>query len=174
MKCEKCNDRNATFFFERNINGEKHTYRLCRACAEEVGLLNKGKSTLFEDAFSPLFSSHTDLIDDIFGLPKGVGVKTKKCVGCGATWQEIAKSGKVSCPLCYGTFEGELEHSIRSTHGNVTHVGRAPAKSTATRKRANLVTDLKRALRTAIDDENFEEAARLRDKIRAIGEKEGE
>ncbi len=174
MKCEKCNDRNATFFFERIINGEKHTYRLCRACAEEIGLLNKGKSALFEDAFSPLFSSHTDLIDDIFGLPKGVGIKAKKCEGCGATWQEIAKSGRVWCPRCYGTFGEELEHSIRATHGNVTHVGRAPAKSLTLKKRESLVSDLKLALRTAIEDENFEEAARLRDEIRAIGEKKGE
>ena len=174
MKCEKCHDRNATFFFERNINGERHTYHLCHACAEEIGLLTKGKPSLFEDAFSPLFSSHTDLIDDIFGLSKGVGVKTKKCEGCGATWQEIANAGRVGCPLCYGTFEGELEHSIRSMHGNVTHVGRAPAKNLALKQRENMVSDLKKALQAAIEGENFEEAARLRDEIRAITEKKGE
>jgi len=170
MKCENCNEKNATFFFERSINGEKYTYRLCRACAEELGLITKGKTAL-EETFSPLFSSHSHIIDEIFGLPTAGGVKTKKCEGCGATWQEISKSGKVGCARCYGTFATDLERSIRSIHGNVTHQGRRPAERRTPTKRENPVDDLKKALRMAIESENFEEAARLRDKIRAHDKK---
>ena len=170
MKCENCNEKNATFFFERSINGEKYTYRLCRTCAEELGLITKGKIAI-EESFSPLFSSHSHTIDEIFGLPTGGGVKTKKCEGCGATWQEISKSGKAGCALCYGTFATDLERSIRSIHGNVTHVGHRPTNRRAPTKRDTLVTDLKKALRVAIESENFEEAARLRDEIRAQDKK---
>ena len=138
-------------------------------------LISKGK-TMLEESFSPLFSSNS-IIDEIFGLPTVGGKKTKKCEGCGATWQEVSKLGRAGCALCYGTFENELEHSIRSIHGNVTHVGRRPAvsgKRPAPAKRENLVDDLKKALQAAIESENFEEAARLRDEIRASSGKKGE
>ena len=44
MKCEKCNEKEANFFYEENVNGEKRSYHLCRACAEEMGLITKGKA----------------------------------------------------------------------------------------------------------------------------------
>ena len=175
MKCEKCNEKEANFFYEENVNGEKRSYHLCRACAEEMGLITKGKAGFGEDPFSALFpSGYGNFIGDIFGLPQSLGVKAKKCEGCGSTWQEIAKSGKVGCPLCYGTFGDELERSIRSIHGNVTHAGRAPAARLAALEKKNRIVNLKSALKTAIEAENFEEAARLRDEIRAMenGEKE--
>ena len=133
------------------------------------------KAGFGEDPFSALFpAGYGNFIGDIFGLPQSLGVKAKKCEGCGSTWQEIAKSGKVGCPLCYGTFGDELERSIRSIHGNVTHAGRAPAARLAALEKKNRMVNLKSALKTAIEAENFEEAARLRDEIRAMenGEKE--
>lgn len=173
MKCEKCGEKEATFFYEENINGEKHSYHLCSTCAEEVGLIAKSKTTVAEELFSPLFpAGYGSFIGDIFGLPQDLGIQAKKCEGCGSGWHMIAKSGKVGCPRCYGTFEEELERSIRSIHGNVTHVGRAPAKDLAAREQKNRMANLKSALKAAIEAENFEEAARLRDEIRAIGEKE--
>ena len=180
MKCENCNERNATFFLEQIINGEKRSHRLCRACAEQLGLFHPGKNAI-EDVFSPLLGSHTAMIDEIFGFA-GQGVKAKKCEGCGATWQELSKSGRVGCPRCYATFEAELESSIRGIHGNVTHVGTGPVKkrvSTGPVKkrvcttREDLLEDLKKLMREAIESENFEEAARLRDKIRAESDKKG-
>ena len=164
MKCENCNERNATFFFEQHINGEKRSHRLCHPCAEKLGLISKSKST--SETFSPLFAPGTTLFDEIFGFA-GQGVKAKVCEGCGATWQEIAKSGKVGCPLCYTTFGAELEHSIRSIHGNVTHVGAGPIKQPVKDTREAQLEDLKKALRQAIEEENFELAAQLRDQIRA-------
>ena len=171
MKCENCNERNATFFFEQHINGEKRSHRLCHPCAEKLGLISKSKST--SETFSPLFAPGATLFDEIFGFA-GQGVKAKVCEGCGATWQEIAKSGKVGCPLCYTTFDAELEHSIRSIHGNVTHAGRAPAARLVALEKKKRMVNLKSALKTAIEAENVEEAARLRDEIRAMenGEKE--
>ncbi|MBE6603822.1 MAG: hypothetical protein E7636_05810 [Ruminococcaceae bacterium] len=169
MKCEKCNEKEASFFYEQTINGEKRSYHLCHTCAEEMGLITKGKAAFIEDPFSALFpAGYGNFIGDIFGLPQSLGVKAKKCEGCGVTWQDIAKSGKVGCPLCYGTFGDELERSIRSIHGNVTHVGRAPAERIAALEKKNRMVNLKSALKTAIEAENFEEAARLRDEIRAL------
>ena len=162
MKCENCNQQNATFFFEQSINGKVRSSRLCHACAEKLGLIAKSAP---EEGFSPLFAPHVGLIDEIFSLA-GQGVKAKKCEGCGATWQELTQSGKVGCPRCYTTFGAELEHSIRSIHGNVTHVGTGPARRITDTREAHL-EELKKALHQAIEDENFEEAARLRDQIHA-------
>lgn len=173
MKCEKCGEKEAIFFYEENINGEKRSYHLCRSCAESAGLIAKSKATAGEDLFSPLFpAGYSNFIGDIFGLPQNLGMQAKTCEACGSSWHMIAKSGKVGCPHCYGTFEEELERSIRSIHGNVTHVGRAPAKDLAAREQKNRMANLKSALKAAIEAENFEEAARLRDEIRAIGDKE--
>lgn len=170
MKCEGCNERNATFFFEQNINGHKQSRHLCHACAEKMGFFTTDH-TLSEESFSPLLGSQSALIHEIFGLT-GQGVKAKKCEGCGATWPELSKSGRVGCARCYKTFGAELERSIRSIHGNVTHVGKRPARSHAENNHQHLLDDLKKALHDAIESENFEEAARLRDQIRAQSDKE--
>ena len=171
MKCENCNDRSATFFFEQSINGEKHSRHLCHTCAESLGFIRKGQG-LLDESFSPLFGSHTAMLDEIFGFA-GQGIKAQKCEGCGATWQELARSGKVGCPRCYQTFGEALQPTLRSLHGNVTHTGRAPADRLAKRERKDKLTELRRALGEAVAAENFEDAARIRDEIRALEKEEG-
>lgn len=168
MKCEKCNQQEASFFLEENLNGQKRTRHLCRECAEAEGLLHKTVG-FGEGLFSPLFS---EVFPTLFTAP----VKkqnAKKCDGCGATWQEIAAEGKVFCPQCYGAFGEELERTVRSMHGNVTHTGRVPAKLSVKLEKENKKLTLKKELEAAIAAENFERAAILRDEIRALDNEEG-
>lgn len=172
MKCEKCNERDATFFYEENINGQKRAYHLCAHCAGEAGLFGSHTHPTGDEPFPTLFSTGCgDFLDDILGIAPTKATPTKACEGCGTLWREIAKSGKVGCPLCYSAFGKELEASIRAMHGNATHIGRAPAARAAAREKETRLAQLKQALRAAIDSENFEEAARLRDEIRALDEK---
>ena len=89
------------------------------------------------------------------------------------TLEEIAAEGKVFCPQCYADFREELSRTIRSIHGNVTHTGEMPAKLSAVQEKENKKASLKKALEAAIAAENFEEAATLRDEIRALEGKEG-
>ncbi len=180
MKCEKCGEREATFFYQKQTNGHSASGSLCQSCAAEAGLLggvNIAK-TMGNTLSSFFASDFPNLFGDIFEFTQKTPVtgrtSTTACPQCGTTWAELAKEGKMGCPTCYSTFAEQLSHSIRSMHGNATHTGRAPAKRQAALEKKTRLENLKKNLKAAIESENFEEAARLRDEIRAItdGEKE--
>jgi protein arginine kinase activator len=78
--------------------------------------------------------------------------------------------GKTGCPECYTTFGEELGATIRSIHGNVKHAGRAPARLRKDREKQDRLAALRKQMQEAITSENFEQAAKLRDEIRALEE----
>lgn len=168
MKCENCNKNEATFFYQETINGKTRALHLCPECAAKL----QGGEGL------PHFPFHTlqnDLLDGLFGFtaaPMGKESKTA-CPDCGAVWADLVKTGKAVCPRCYQTFGEALQPTLRSLHGNVTHTGRAPADRLAKRERKDKLTELRRALGEAVAAENFEDAARIRDEIRALEKEEG-
>ena len=88
------------------------------------------------------------------------------------TFSDILSLGKVGCPDCYNTFRQELRDTIRSIHGTAKHVGLTPERSTAItpepQKEPSEEEMLRVALEAAIRDENYEEAARLRDRIKEL------
>lgn len=170
MKCEKCNQHEATFFYQTQINGHASSLALCHTCAAEAGLVGSKSST---DPFAFTLGSFPNLLGDIFApsqQKKRAG--DVSCPACGATWSDLAAVGKVGCPDCYRTFAEQLSPSIRAMHGNATHTGRAPAKAQAARDKHTRTEALKKELKAAIESENFEKAATLRDEIRALQEGE--
>ncbi len=180
MLCEKCKKRTATVFYNENINGKARSYSLCGDCASklrEKGDLQEITSMIgsFADPFSAL---HDDLFGGFFGIPKYPSVATeKKCAGCGSTYSSIADSGRVGCPACYETFRDELSRMIRSVHGTTAHTGSVPARHRAKMERAEQIRRLKADLQDAINKEDFERAATLRDEVRRLQnehEKDGE
>lgn len=175
MKCEKCKQNEATFFYEETVNGKKRSFRLCEDCAkalQQSGEINVEWENPFGSFFSPV--AYPDLLGNLFDVPQIGGRREtrKKCPGCGATWEDLAAAGKVFCPECYKTFADELENTVRSVHGNVTHTGRAPAGVRAGHEKADRLAALRKELKEAVEAENFEKAAELRDSIRAEEGKE--
>ncbi len=170
MKCEKCGEKNASFFYKVEVNGHATDLALCHTCAAKAGLFGAHKAEPFPGLFT---GEIQDLFGDIFEFShKSPLASPLSCPQCGSTWQELAKAGRVGCPECYATFGEQLSGSIRAIHGNATHTGKAPAKRReATEKRSRL-EKLKKELAQAIETENFEDAARLRDEIRALDSKE--
>ena len=170
MKCESCKQNEATFFYEETINGQSRSIKLCAECAAKM---NAGEKLFAEpsDAFSfPSFTQfHNNFLDGLFGITaQGAKESAKSCPGCGAVWGDLLKSSKAFCPECYTTFLEELRPTLRSLHGNVTHVGRAPAGRRAQKEKRDRLTALKTQLGEAIKEEKFEEAAKLRDEIRGL------
>ena len=171
MLCEKCKKRTATVFYNENINGKTRSYSLCGECAaklREKGELQDITSMIgsFADPFSKL---HDDFFGGFFGMPAHVGIaEAKKCPTCGATFSEIAESGKVGCPDCYETFGDELSNLIHSVHGTTTHTGNVPARHRAKRQRGERLKELKKQLKEALEQEAYEHAAELRDEIRKL------
>ena len=152
MKCEKCHEP-ATFFYNETIGGHTKSLALCAACAAKAGLTN-AENPFAGDLYSVLFHGKH--------APTG-----KVCPTCRTAWHTIMGQGKVGCPDCYKTFREELRASIRQMHGNTTHVGRTPAGNAEAQAKETRIAALRTALKEAIAIENFEEAARLRDEIRA-------
>lgn len=171
MICEKCKKNNASFFFEENINGKKRSLALCANCAEDMkksGELQSG------EAFYNSLGISSPFYDSIFGSLFSTGVKSaqigekKTCPDCGFTLDDFRMCGKAGCPTCYQTFSRELEGTIRSIHGNAKHTGRAPKRLRQNIEKAKELVSLKEQLRTAIEKEDFENAAELRDRIRSL------
>ncbi len=179
MLCEKCKKNNATFFFEENINGKKRSFALCPDCAAELkgtGEITESNSIL--DYFS-YASSLASQEESLFGSLLGHGQKLsnaekqKSCNGCGATFNDFRRTGKAGCPECYRTFSSELESTVKQIHGSASHCGRVPAKDRKKHAKENELKALKNALKEAISAEEFEKAAELRDKIRAMENTDG-
>ncbi len=178
MKCERCNKNEATFFYEENINGEKKKFSLCAHCANEMQ--NSGELKTLSSPFAEISSASPFALmgDTLFGSlfypaeTAKIGSGAKKCARCGSTLRDFRERGKAGCPDCYSTFSAELEPILRSMHGSASHTGRAPAKWKKKRDHAGRLKELRAALNEAIKKEEFEEAARLRDEIKAMKEKE--
>ena len=165
MLCENCKKNNATTYFKRNINGNIQEVYLCSECAAKLDL--GGMSSTLFDFFMPT------------KLRVGTEKSHKTCT-CGTTFYNIAKTGKVGCPDCYETFKNEIAPILRKINGGKRHVGRQPrrfdrvAPAPRTESPAENTEELLRnQLAEAIKTENFEEAAILRDKIKALKEEKG-
>ena len=109
-----------------------------------------------------------DLIDGAIALPGPVRDGTA-CTVCGLTLREFRASGRLGCPACYGAFDQPLRDLLKRVHGDHTHAGRRyepPLPEGA--QRQNSLLELRAALKRAIDAEQFEQAASLRDQIRGL------
>lgn len=159
MLCTHCKKEQATLFYTQNINGKESSAALCPECAKKAGIGNTS-------ILSPLF--HTTVQKNA-----ATHNTAKKCSLCGLQLKDILSMGKVGCPACYDTFREELADTIRSIHGGVKHCGLTPQRGTevcvAPQVKAPTEEEkLREALAAAIRTENYEEAARLRDAIKAL------
>ena len=154
MLCSECNKNNATVYYQETVNGKSRELSLCHECASKMGITTGGS-----------------LFDGFFKIPTVVRSKPsggKVCSLCASNENTFIKDGKVSCPECYNTFREELLSPIKRIHGNVSHIGRAPAKLKRQNDKRLVLEELKRKLNDAIKNEEYENAAVLRDKIRDI------
>ena len=167
--CQKCKNKSAVFYYEQNVNGKKSECALCADCAAEW----KKSHHIDDDPFgtgtaAPLSSGIDALFGSLFGGGVPSSYRGKQCPLCRSTFDDLRRSGKVGCATCYETFENELRPTLRSIHGTQTHAGHAPHGIAAKDSRKKKLEGLRAALEKAITAEEFEDAARLRDEIRAI------
>lgn len=167
MKCQKCKVKNATTHVKRVVNGEYEEYMLCGDCAHEMGFDN-----VFDMDMPDMFG---DLMKSLFGaLPSRSGAA--RCPLCGSTLGDITNTGKVGCAKCYEVFYNELLPSVKRIHGNTTHSGKTPgrqaipekSKENSEKEIKEQIEGLKKQLDKAVEVQNFELAAELRDKIREM------
>lgn len=170
MLCQDCNKREAQIHLTQIINNEKTTVSLCRECAEARGF------------HSPLDNNPFPLAEILSGLAKTRSSGSRRdpdddlaCPGCGLTFEQFTRQGRFGCGACYGAFRSRLETIMRKIHGASIHRGRNPefAQFEGSEEAIPIREEerLERELIEAIQNEDFERAAELRDKLKAEREK---
>ena len=163
MLCQKCHKRNASVHIKQVVNGKITEAALCSECAKKDEL-NGFFQTNTSDLFSGFFS------DSIFGNEV---IKPKKvCQVCGYTKKDLAASGRAGCSKCYEVFEDELKKIIYGIHGNAVHTESRPTKHADRLKKSREIEELKLEQSKAVEEQNYEKAAEIRDRIKAL-ENEG-
>ncbi len=162
MVCENCGANEAVVHLTKIVNNQVSTTHLCQKCAAEKGVEAVGPSP-----DHPLASFLAQMGEG--GAPPADPGAEIECGFCGLTFRGFRDSGRLGCPHCYTAFEVHLRPLLRRIHGSTQHVGKVylPPDPGATEREKELER-LRRRLQRAIDTEDFEQAAQLRDRIREL------
>ena len=88
------------------------------------------------------------------------------CPSCGISFKEFRAQGRLGCPHDYVAFEDELLPLLENIHGETEHGGKAPKRAPFSSQQQFQLIKLRSELRSAVDEERYEDAARIRDEIR--------
>lgn len=159
MQCDNCGKNQAVIHLTQIVENEMSTFHLCDACAAEKGL---------ETGVSAPTAPLTDFLAQM-GKSTGLGPASPAgaCEFCGLTLSDFKRTGRLGCPHCYSHFDQHLRGLLRKLHGGTQHMGKVylPPDPTEMDRTAR-VTSLRRSLARAVETEDFERAAVLRDQIR--------
>ncbi len=175
MDCDLCGDNEATNHIQMVIDGDKKSLHLCSHCANK----KKVNPNMFEGvALAELLYNFADMTKKTPTEQPAI-VPQISCPTCELTSTEFQKSGLLGCADCYEVFKPFLLEALPSLHKGVNHVGKmielsddGSVPAFAVEAPVNRVKDLQAALRQAVSNEHYEEAAALRDEIRNLTEEE--
>ena len=165
MQCEHCNQRPAAIHLTQIVDNEVKTTHLCEQCAHEKGVQTGATVAKF-----PLSDFLASMGQGPASTIPADQADSISCAFCQSTLQDFRQSGRLGCSECYQSFEGHLRDLLRRLHGSSQHVGEiylTPATEGVPMD-SRTITDLREQLKRAIETENFELAAELRDRIRIL------
>ncbi len=161
MLCTICKEKPATVHLTQIVGDKMQKLDLCEDCAKTKGINDPTSFGLADlDLVLGLGASQQ--------LEQAAGGVELKCPRCGFTQADFKKSGRLGCPECYRTFAEGLAGLLKTMHKGTRHTGKAPEALRATRENAGLLKSLQSKLAKAIKDENYEQAAQLRDEIKQL------
>ena len=160
MKCQNCEEREALVHLTKIHNGEKKEVHLCESCAQKVNAFSIHQSFDFHKFFSGIL----DTDNPFSSKPKHTQELT--CTLCGMKYSTFKKIGKVGCDHCYGAFEEYVRPLIRRIHGSEKHTGKIPHHTAKHIRIKREIEELRNKLQNAIENEEYELAAKLRDDLK--------
>ena len=194
MLCEKCKTREANIRYTEVINGVKTEHNLCSQCAREMDF---GHYSAMFDTDYPIGKLLSDLFG-LTGEEteqEDAGLDQVVCPTCHTAYSDFVKNSRFGCPDCYGVFDLLMSENIKKIQGSESHKGKHPkfhyenalgidpepetpgAERAAAKKsgwnaedaeREEKLAILKSKLQEAILEEEYEQAAKYRDEIRAL------
>jgi len=168
MLCQECGKKPATLHFTKIVNGEKTEFHLCETCAREKGDILPGTSNGFS-----IHNLLSGLLDFDQATAGGGAISAKpqvaaRCEHCGLTYTQFSKLGRFGCAHCYKSFGDKLDPLFRRVHGNTVHIGKVPKRTGGIIKHKRELERLKKEMQARIEREEFEYAAKIRDRIREL------
>ncbi len=164
MFCDDCKQKPATVHLTQMANGKKFDVHLCSDCAAKKGFLLFDQDKKFS---IPNFLG--SFLGGGFNLQEMHSVApNSRCPNCGMVFSDIRQTGKLGCSECYQAFAAELEPTLRRIHGNSRHVGKIPRRGGGKVLLKKEMGELKSKLQQAVKEENYEQAAEIRDQIKSL------
>lgn len=161
MLCERCKKNQANSYYKTTVNGHTEEAYLCSQCAADMNL----NSFIEDDFFAPFDFGRSLLDQSFFGRALGLtSGNVQHCPTCGATIDYISDTGHVGCADCYETFGSQLEKAILRAQGSIKHIGDNDTPD----KKLLPIDEKRNQLKEAIEKEEFEKAAALRDEIKKM------
>ena len=159
MQCSVCKEKPATVFLTHIENDKMHKVNLCEDCAKTKGVDN------------PSTFSNADLLLGLGAaqeITQTTGGVDLKCPRCGFSQSDFKKSGRLGCPECYQVFAEGLAGLLKTMHKGTRHTGKSPEALRQSRDAAERLKLLNKKLAKAIEAEDFELAAKVRDELKEL------
>ena len=157
MQCDVCQTKEATVFLTQIVDGKMQKVNLCEGCSKEKGV-NDPTGFALADLLLGLGASQ-----EIEKSPA-----TLKCSVCGFTQADFKKTGRLGCSNCYTVFADGIAPMLKNMHKGTRHTGKTPTAFHKIREHDEHIKALQDNLSKAIEAEEFELAANLRDQIRQV------
>jgi protein arginine kinase activator len=164
LMCEACGKRTAKIHFTEVVNEKTVTMNLCLECAEKKGIEVKSAGNFgLGDLVAEVWDSTADTQADKIGAVR--------CPSCGFAYSDFKKIGRFGCPECYRGFEPQLLPLLRRIHGSTQHQGKGPRQMGSKALIRQELMELREELARAVQREDYERAAGIRDRIRELEKK---
>jgi protein arginine kinase activator len=156
MKCNKCT-KPATLHITEVLGEEQfEELHLCEECAHKYLYEPQNGKKSVAKGESASEGDETGALNN------------QQCDHCGIKFVEFRNSGRLGCPHDYDIFREELTPLLESIHGETRHCGKTPRRLPQTKHTQLELIQLRKQLHSAVTSEAYEEAARLRDRIRQL------
>lgn len=158
-KCRRCT-KPAVLHITEIRNGEAQALHLCEGCAKDylstVAPGTPSDDSSAEAGFGPGADEEADDRD------------AQACPHCGITFKQFRSQGRLGCPHDYVVFREELLPLLESIHSETQHVGKVPRHAPGISRTQFDLIRMRGDLKSAVQNEQYEEAARLRDRIQQL------
>ncbi len=157
MLCDICKEHIATIHYTEVLpNSKPKTMALCESCAKKKNLVAAAQFSV------------ADVLKGLTEAAYAVEESGKTCPRCRLTFGKFRKKGRLGCAMCYEAFEPNLQPILDEIQRDKQHVGKVPKSIAGQPGKAAQLAQLHQKLKEVIDNEEFEEAAVLRDQIQAV------
>jgi protein arginine kinase activator len=155
MKCQRCSKQATLHITEVTGEEQFEELHLCEECAHKYLYEPqiKGKGT------SSAVGAEAE---------ETAALNQRECPLCGLKFLEFRNTGRLGCPHDYDAFHEELVPLLENIHGETRHCGKTPRRQPQARQVQAELTKLRKQLQQAVTRENYEEAAKLRDRIKQL------